>query len=229
MCGRYALDVPVAEFLNYFAATCEDLDWPPRYNLAPLQFVPVVRQRPTGERVVQLLRWGLIPAWAKDAGIAVKLINARGETVAEKPSFRSAFKSRRCIIPASGFFEWQALAGGKQPFFIKPAKAPVFGIAGLWERWSQPDGSPLDTFAIVTTAANESMHAIHDRMPVILQPAEFSTWLSREAPPDAVGGLIKPCDPAMLKMYPVSKAVGNVRHDSVDLIVPITASAPESS
>lgn len=227
MCGRYALDVPVAEFLSYFAATCEDLDWPPHYNLAPLQFVPVVRQRPTGERVVQLLRWGLIPAWAKDANIAGKMINARGETAGEKPSFRSAFKSRRCIIPASGFFEWQALPGGKQPFFIKPAKAPVFGIAGLWERWSQPDGSPLDTFTIITTAANEAMHAIHDRMPVILQPADFATWLSRESPPDVVGGLIQPCHPAMLKMYPVSKAVGNVRHDSVDLIAPITPPAPE--
>lgn len=228
MCGRYALYVPVAELLDFFAATCEDLDWQPHYNVAPLQFVPVIRQRPTGERVVQLLRWGLIPSWAKDASIAGKLINARGETVGEKPSFRSAFKSRRCIIPASGFFEWQTRLGGKQPFFIQPAQAPVFGIAGLWERWSQPDGSPLDTFTIITTAANEAMHAIHDRMPVILQPADFATWLSREVPPDVAGGLVQPCDPAMLIMYPVSKAVGNVRNDSAELIAPIAPSAPAS-
>lgn len=229
MCGRYALYVPVSEFLDYFAAKFEDLDWQPHYNVAPLQFVPVIRQRPSGERVAQLLRWGLIPSWAKDESIGGKLINARGETVGEKPAFRSAFKSRRCIIPASGFFEWQAMAGGKQPFFIQPAEAPVFGLAGLWERWSQPDGSPLDTFTVITVGANEVMQAVHDRMPVILDPDDFASWLNKETPPDIASGLIQPCDPALLKMHPVSKAVGNVRNDSPELILPTASPAPGSS
>ena len=226
MCGRYALNLPAPVFLDYFAALGEGLAWAPRYNLAPLQFVPVIRQRPSGERVAHLLRWGLIPSWAKDASMATKLINARGETLGEKPSFRSAFKSRRCIIPASGFYEWQSVPGGKQPFFIQPAQAAVFGFAGLWERWSQADGTPLDTFSVVTTAANETMKPVHERMPVILQPDEFATWLDRESEPAAVSALIQPCAAQLLKTHPVSKAVGNVRNDSAALIVPITFPEP---
>jgi putative SOS response-associated peptidase YedK len=225
MCGRYALYVPVTTFQNYFAASCEDLAWAPRYNLAPLQFLPVIRQRPSGERVVQLLRWGLIPSWAKDGSMASKLINARGETVSEKPSFRAAFKARRCIIPASGFYEWQTVAGGKQPYFIQPTEAPVFGFAGVWERWAQPDGTPLDTFSVITTAANDTMQAVHERMPLILQPDDFATWLGREAPLNAVSALIQPCRSALFRMYPVSKAVGNVRNDSAALVLPISTTS----
>ena len=226
MCGRYALNVPAPVFLDFFSALAEGLDWTPRYNLGPMQFAPVIRQRPSGERVAQRLRWGLIPSWSTDASVAAKLINARGETVSEKPSFRAAFKARRCLIPAAGFFEWQAVPGGKQPYFIQPTQAPVFGFAGLWERWTQADGSPLDTFTVITTAANTAMQAVHARMPVILAPSDFTTWLSRETPADALLPLLRPCDPGWLQLHPVAKAVGNIRNDSAELIAPL--SDPES-
>jgi putative SOS response-associated peptidase YedK len=131
MCGRYALYVPVSTFQEVFAAHCEDLEWAPRYNLGPLQFMPVIRQRPNGDRVAHLLRWGLIPSWAMEGSIATKLINARSETLAEKPSFKAAYRARRCLVPASGFYEWQARASGKQPYFIRPTRGPLFAFAGL--------------------------------------------------------------------------------------------------
>lgn len=218
MCGRYALYVPVSSFQDVFAANSEGLVWTPRYNIAPLQFAPVIRQRPTGERVTHLLRWGMIPSWSKDESIGTKLINARGETLAEKPSFRAAYKARRCIIPASGFYEWQKIPGGKQPYFIRPTYAALFAFAGLWERWTPAGGDPLDTFTVITTSANASMQPIHDRMPVILQPDDFGIWLDRETSMEAINPLIRPSDGKFLQMYQVSKAVGNVGNDSPELI-----------
>lgn len=222
MCGRYALYGPVSRLHEQFSADIDDLplDWGPRYNAAPMQMLPVIRQRPTGERVAHLLRWGLVPSWSKDESIATKLINARGETLAEKPSFRGAFKSRRCIIPASGFYEWRQLAGGKQPYFIKPANDELFGFAGLWERWSKPDGEPLDTFSVITTDANDAMRPLHERMPVILQPDDCALWLSKATEPDLARQLVAPCSDSMLRIYPVSKAVGNVRNEGPSLVEP---------
>lgn len=220
MCGRYALYGPVSRLRERFSANIDELaaDFGPRYNAAPMQLLPVVRQRPSGERVVHLLRWGLIPGWAKDETIATRLINARGETLAEKPAFRNAYRSRRCIVPASGFYEWKAIPGGKQPYYIHPANDELLGFAGLWERWTSPAGTPIDTFTVVTTEANESMRALHERMPVILQPGDDNLWLRRDTTPERFGQLIAPCPDAMLRMHPVSKAVGNVRNEGPQLI-----------
>ncbi|MDX5408772.1 MAG: SOS response-associated peptidase [Thauera sp.] len=222
MCGRYALYGPISRLSERFAASIDALpaDFGPRYNAAPMQMLPVVRQRPGGERVAHLLRWGLLPGWAKDPGIATRLINARAETLAEKPAFRAAYRARRCIVPASGFYEWKAVPGGKQPYYIQPANDELFGLAGLWERWTRPEGTPIDTFTVITTAANATMQALHERMPVILQPADYGPWLSRDTAPERLGQLLAPCPDGMLSMHPVSKAVGNVRNEGARLIAP---------
>lgn len=223
MCGRYALYGPTSRLREQFGASIDELppDFGPRYNAAPLQVLPVVRQRPNGNRVVHLLRWGLIPSWSKDETIGTKLINAREETLAGKPSFRAAYKARRCIIPACGFFEWKATEEGKQPYYIHPADGRLFGFAGLWERWSPADGSAIDTFTVITTAANDAIRPLHDRMPVILAPQNYSTWLARATEPEHLDSVISSPPVVPVALFPVSKAVGNVKNDSPDLIVPV--------
>src|SRR5690606_30704545 len=191
-----------------------------------MQWLPVVRQRPNGERVIHRLRWGLVPSWAKDEAIATRLINARGESVSDKPSFRAAFRRRRCIVPANGFFEWQQRGdqqgGGKQPFYIHPVGDEFFGFAGLWERWTRPaDGEALDTFTIVTTAANAVTRPLHDRMPVILAPGDYALWLAGTTPAERVQALVRPCAEAALVVHAVGKAVRNVRNEGEGLILPI--------
>jgi putative SOS response-associated peptidase YedK len=222
MCGRYALYGPVSRLRERFDAEPEGFELTPRYNAAPMQWLPVVRERPSGERVIHLLRWGLVPSWAKDEAIATKLINARGESVAEKPSFRAAFRRRRCIVPANGFYEWQQIAGAKQPFYIQPVEGGFFGFAGLWERWRRPaDGEAVDSFTIVTTEANAAMRPLHDRMPVILAPGDFAAWLTGSTPAEQAQALIRPCPEAALAAHAVAKAVGNVRNDTPALIQPL--------
>lgn len=220
MCGRYTIAVPRSELMTTFELFESD-EFEPRYNMAPRQMAPVIRQRPTGERVAYLLRWGLVPSWAKDDSIGNKLINARAETVAEKASFRSAYKARRCLIPASGFYEWKTEKGAKQPYLIYPATQKLFGFAGLWERWTTPAGDPLETFTIITTAANAAMKPLHDRMPVILQPHEYELWLTKDTDPALIHELLQPSDSSFLAMHPVSKAVGNVRNEGPSLTEPI--------
>lgn len=221
MCGRYALYGPVSRLREAFNAELEGFDFQPRYNAAPMQRLPVVRQRPTGERVIQLLRWGLLPSWAKDQTIASKLINARGETLAEKPSFRTAYRKRRCIVPANGFMEWKALEKGKQPYYIHAANDDLFGLAGLWERWSPADGEAIDTFTIVTTNANGALRDLHDRMPVILAPENYGRWLDQQTRLEDLQLLVTLCPDAMISMYLVSLAVGNVKNDEPGLIEPV--------
>ena len=172
MCGRYALYGPTSRLSERFSASIDDVpaDFGPRYNAAPMQTLPVVRQRPGGERVVHLLRWGLVPSWAKELSIATRLINARGETLAAKPAFRAAYKARRCIVPASGFYEWKAETAGKQPYYIRSRSEVPLAMAGLWESWRDPDGIVVRTFCIITTEANALMTEIHERMPVLLRP-----------------------------------------------------------
>ena len=220
MCGRFALYAPHSTIHEFFDADVGALEFLPRYNIAPMQVTPVIRQRPNGERVAHLLRWGLIPSWSKDETIAARLINARGESVAEKPSFRAAYKSRRCIVPASGFYEWQKIHGGKQPYLIRPQDDELFGFAGLWERWSRPDGEPLDTFTVITTNANEIVAPVHDRMPVILIQEDFGVWMAMDSEPERLRSLIRPCPPERIRMYPVSRAIGSVANDSSTLIEP---------
>jgi putative SOS response-associated peptidase YedK len=178
MCGRYTLAESPRKLAKRFDVP-ETPDLPfdgQRYNIAPTQQVPIVRQKDKKLEMV-LAKWGLIPSWAKDMKIGNQLINARADTVATKPSFRSAFKSRRCLIPADGFYEWRKTEDGKQPFHIRMKDKEPFAFAGLWERWRPEEGEPVESCTIITTDANELMGPIHNRMPVILAPEDYATWL----------------------------------------------------
>lgn len=217
MCGRYATALSQAEWSGLFPVGPDSLDFPePRYNLAPSQGAPVIRNL-DGERRLDQIRWGLVPAWAKSvADMKHNLFNARAETAAEKPSFRSAFKSRRCLMPASGFYEWRTVEGVKQPYYISRVDGAPMVFAGLWERWTK-DGQELDSCTMLTTSANEFMQELHHRMPVILEAAEREIWL--EDGPEAI---LRPSAEDVLQAWPVTRAVGNVRNESRDLLEPIS-------
>ncbi|MDW8468794.1 MAG: SOS response-associated peptidase [Burkholderiales bacterium] len=221
MCGRFALHASPEVVAREFGLAAVPAV-APRYNIAPGSDVLAVRAR-DGGREAALVRWGLVPAWAKDARVGARMINARAETVAEKPAFRAAYRRRRCLVPASGFFEWQARPSGKQPWYVRPRAGELFTFAALWERWSGPEG-PLETCAIVVTRANEALAPVHDRMPVIVAPEHWQRWLDCSAPTD-VGDLLRPCDPALLVLYPVSGAVNDARRDEPSLVRPLAAPA----
>lgn len=220
MCGRFTLTTPTQALATLF-----DLDsvpnLEPRYNIAPTQAVAVVRLTPESRRQFTLMRWGLIPSWAKDPGIGNSLINARSETLAEKPSFRSAFKRRRCLIPADGFFEWQKLEQRKQPYFIGLKDYRPFAFAGLWEHWQGGDGSVVDSCTIITTAANERVQMLHDRMPVILQPADYADWLAPATPAAVLMHLLRPYAAEEMIAFPVSAIVSNPVNDLPACITPL--------
>ena len=222
MCGRYVLKSSPQRLREVFGIegpdTAHSETWRPRYNLAPQQDAPVVRCL-EGQRRLDLLRWGLMPAWAKDPALGNRLINARSETVADKPAFRAAFKSRRCIVPADGFYEWQQQPTGKQPFYIHRQDGELLAMAGLWEQWMPPGANePLLTFTILTTAANAWMRRLHERMPVVLQGEQVRWWLDPTLRPVDLQALMRPAEDGVLAAYPVSKAVGNVRNDQEDLL-----------
>jgi len=218
MCGRYTLAVSASRLSDRFAVE-PPLDLKPRYNIAPTQAVVAVRETNRRRELVSL-RWGLIPAWAKDASIGSRLINARSETILEKPSFRAAFQRRRCLIPASGFYEWQALPDGKQPFYFTPGDDALMAFAGLWDEWRAPDGSLVESCTILTTTANAVVAPIHDRMPVIVPPDFDAVWLDPTSDIRQLHELCLAPPPVMLRCYPVSKAVNQVRNDSEALIQP---------
>lgn len=204
--------------------------WPDvvsRYRIPPSSLAPVIRQAPDGRATADLLRWGLVPHWAKDESIARKLINARSETVGEKPSFRSAYRKRRCIVPASGFYEWQPVAGQKwkQPWFFQGRDGLLLGMGGLWESWTSPEGEIVRTFCIVTTKANELMRPIHDRMPVLVARANWKLWLDPQADPAEVAGLMVPADAGTLSAWPVSRRLSTTREDMPELIEPVAGEA----
>jgi len=220
MCGRYELHAQPAAIALAFG-----LAWPPeltpRYNVAPMQMVPVVRVNAVGERELAQVRWGLVPRWAKDPSIGARMINARAETAAAKPSFRTAFRRHRCLLPADAFYEWQPAAGGtRQPMRIGLRDGGLMGFAGLYERWLSPEGEPLDTCTILTTEANALLARVHDRMPVIIDPADYAAWLD-PAHADPVD-LIAPCPAQRMAMWPVSTRVNSVRNDDPSLIEPVT-------
>jgi putative SOS response-associated peptidase YedK len=217
MCGRFT-SLLSPELLAVIYEIFGPLESTPRYNIAPSQLVSIVRRNAAGQRELATVKWGLIPSWAKDPSVGHSLINARGETVAEKPSFRAAFKQRRCIIPASGFYEWVAAGGAKQPWYIKGYEDRPLSLAGLWEHWPSPDGSVIETCSIITTTANELMAPIHDRMPVILSPESIASWLELSTKPDELKGLLRPCAPDILTTYTVSNLVNNPRFDSPSCI-----------
>lgn len=226
MCGRYALSATAAELIEHFQLlACPE--FPPRWNIAPQSSTPVIRQKPGTGRVGQLVRWGLIPSWAEDPSIGAKLNNARGETVAEKPMFRSSFARHRCLIPANGFYEWQPITEAgktrKQPFYIHPtASGSFFAFAGLLAAWPSPEGDVVVSTAIITTGPNAVMAPIHNRMPVILQPGQFDAWLDPENHDvGALKAVLEPCRPELMAAYPVSPAINSGRFEGPECIEPV--------
>lgn len=220
MCGRFALAATGEEVAEHYQLP-EVPFVVPRYNIAPTQPVAAVRLNDAGEREFTFFQWGLIPSWAKDPAMASKLINARSETAAEKPAFRAAFKRRRCLLPATGFFEWRAVDGRKQPMYIHPAAGGLFSLAGLWEIWHAPDGGMLETCTILTTSPNALMEPIHNRMPVIVDPLDYTTWLTANTPADQLQHLLRPYADGRLAAFPVSTAVNKPQNDTADVIAPI--------
>jgi len=219
MCGRYTLTAD-QEALQV-ALGVEGLVHPhPRYNIAPTQEVPVV-VAPQGRPRGATLRWGLVPFWAKDPSMGNRMINARSETAAEKPSFRTPFRRSRCLIPADGFFEWRKEQGGKVPFWIHMEDEEPFTMAGLWDRWKDPDGKELLTFTILTTEPNEFLRPIHDRMPVILAPSERERWLDPDAPAEELEALLDPYPAEPMAVREVSTRVNSPRNDDPACLEPV--------
>jgi putative SOS response-associated peptidase YedK len=203
MCGRYSLHANPDVIALMFGLS-EIPAYQPRYNIAPTAQVLIIRQNEAA-----MVRWGLVPRWAKDPSMGAQMNNARAETVAEKPSFQEAYRKRRCLVPANGFYEWKLENGLRQPYYIYPSSGQLFAFAGLWEQ-----SQDLQTCAIITTDANEKMAAVHERMPVIVSPAEYSAWLSGEA------GLLRPCPDSAIDIRRVSRAVNNTRNENPGLIEP---------
>jgi putative SOS response-associated peptidase YedK len=225
MCGRYTI-TSAPEALRALLGYDERPNFPPRYNVAPTQPIPIVRWV-AGKRHFALVRWGLLPSWVKDPKTFSLLINARGETAAEKPAFRAAMKRRRCLIPADGFYEWQKTGARKRPFFVHAKSGAPLVFAGLWETWEGPNGEQLDTATIVTTAANRTLRPIHERMPVILAPEAFDLWLDTDrVDAKTAAALIKPAPDDLLEAYEISTAVNRVANDNPKLIASAVAAAP---
>jgi len=218
MCGRYFLHSTADKLTRLFGEM--PVPWlEPRYNIAPTQPVPIVRQNARGEREMVLVRWGLVPSWSKGPDSRYSMINARAETVASKPAYRNAFRYRRCLIPADGFYEWRPGAGGKQPMVLRAADERVLALAGLWEHWQDADGNELESCSILVQAANEQVGRVHDRMPVIIDPGSFDLWLdihSQRPPP--LETLLVAQQPPLFEIYPVSRAVNSPANDQATLI-----------
>jgi putative SOS response-associated peptidase YedK len=218
MCGRYAFSTPPAIVAAHFGLAEWD-DYFPRYNIPPGTDIPVIRQSPEGKRVLHLLRWGLIPHWSKDPSLGAKLNNARAEGVKEKPSFRDAFRRRRCLIPADGFYEWKAEGRFKQPWYFSLKSEEPLAMGGLWESWRAPDGRIVRTCAIITTGPNAVMAPVHDRMPVIIAPEHWQDWLA--APPDAVEALLTPSPAEAMQTWKVDRRVSRTAEDDRGLVEPL--------
>ena len=219
MCGRFTQTQDLKVLIERFGFTAPDVELSPRYNIAPGQIAAVVTADAEGGRALELLRWGLVPFWAKDEKIGYKLINARGETLHEKPSFRNALQKRRCLVLADGFYEWQKVPGGKQPHYFRLAGGEPFAFAGLWEQWDKGESDePLRTFTIVTTTPNELVGPVHDRMPAILSADAEDAWLDPALEADAARALIRSFPAAEMDSWPVSKAVNSPRTDTPECI-----------
>jgi putative SOS response-associated peptidase YedK len=227
VCGRFTLSTPPTEIADHFGLDAVP-DLEARFNVAPGQRIATVSDsRDGGRRVLSPRRWGLVPSWAKDAKIGNRLINARAETAAEKPSFRTALRRRRCLVPADGFYEWAGRKSPKQPYFIGLEGRALFAFAGLWERWADPEGEPLESCTLLTTAAAESLRALHHRMPVIVDPSDYARWLDPAVvEPERVLPIIERNLGSALEFYPIGKYVNNVRNDDPRCVEAI-ASQPE--
>lgn len=220
MCGRFT-QAQIAELDREIFRLLEMPALPPRYNVAPSQDAAVVREV-DGSRSIDLLRWGLIPFWSKDPTIGNRMINARAESVAEKPGFKNAFQGRRCVIPVDGFYEWKKEGTGKQPYYIRSAKRTVLGLAGLWERWQDDAHDPIETFTIITTSPNATIKPIHNRMPVILHPGDYDRWLDPEHR-DLTGlrEMLAPSPAGEIEAYPVSRYVNSPANEGPECVRPI--------
>ncbi|MFQ5889595.1 MAG: SOS response-associated peptidase [Gemmatimonadota bacterium] len=221
MCGRFTLATPSEAWAEIFGV--DDVpDLPPRYNIAPSQEVAAVRLVPDGSgRELAFLRWGLIPAWAPRADPGARTINARAETIDRRPSYRDAFRERRCLVVADGFYEWQPAGRRKKPYYVRLRDGSPFAFAGLWERWWGPAGSALDSCTIVTTRANDLLRPLHDRMPVILTPEQGAGWLDREGRPKELKALLRPVPDDALVFYPVGTQVNRTEFDAPECIAPL--------
>lgn len=219
MCGRYGF-IPGSkdQFKKRFNVERVDFDINPHYNVAPGQTMPVVTHH--SPNTVEEMKWGLVPFWAKDPKIGYQMINARAETVATKPSFRRSFTKQRCLVPASGFFEWKKLDGSKQPFYIRLKHAPLFSFAGLYDIWKDAEGRELKTYTIITTEPNSLLAPIHNRMPVILTEAGEITWLNEAPSPLKHVKLLRPFSAENMESFSVSKKVNNPENDTEDILTP---------
>jgi putative SOS response-associated peptidase YedK len=220
MCGRFTLTRSAAEIAAHFGlGSLPELV--PRFNIAPTQQAPIVRMRSSGERVLELRRWGLVPPWAKDVAVGARMINARVESVAERPAFRDALHRRRCLVPADGFYEWQGRAGRRRPHHLALPDGGLFAIAGLYERWIGPGGEAVDTFTLLTRPARAAVAALHDRMPLIVDPTGYRAWLDRTAcDPAALLAALPEALGARLVARPVDTRVNDVRHDDPACLAP---------
>jgi putative SOS response-associated peptidase YedK len=215
MCGRYRLSRRKQILEEHFDSVSGTDDWNPRYNIAPTQPVPVIRQHPKEPiRELSFVRWGLVPSWAKDPSVAARMINARSETASTKPTFSDALQCRRCLVLADGFYEWQKTGKVKQPYCFEINDGELFAFAGIWDRWKDTTGKPLETCSILTTAANAVMSSVHDRMPVILNRDNYDFWLDPGMNNvAAVADLLRPCDGRLMRCFPVSSRVNSVIND----------------
>ncbi|MCS6844043.1 MAG: SOS response-associated peptidase [Caldilineales bacterium] len=219
MCGRFSIFIDPARLAERFQASLPPQGLVPRYNAAPRQDLPVILN--AEPHAIQLLRWGLVPSWAKDPAVGDRMINARAETLAEKPSFRAALHRRRCLVLADGFYEWQKLDGSKIPLRIALKSGEPFAFAGLWEMWQAADGSLLRTFTIVTVPPNELIAPIHDRMPAMLLPEHEAVWLDDRAGVAAWLDVLRPYPADRLVAYPVSRRVNSPANDDPSVVAPV--------
>jgi putative SOS response-associated peptidase YedK len=228
MCGRYRLSAKERYLRDHFGLE-GDVSWQPRWNIAPTQRVPIVRQdRKEPKRTFSLVRWGLIPSWAKDASIGFRTINAMSETAADKPAFRDAMRQRRCLIPADGFYEWQKVGTRtKQPYSFAMIDDSVFAFAGLWERWRDRGGELIETCTILTTKPNSLVSTVHNRMPAILNTDDYDLWLNPSVANMAVvTNCLKAFDASVMKKYPVSARVNRAENDSPECAIEATIETP---
>jgi len=229
MCGRYQLSRRKQVVKEHFAASGDE-EWSPRYNIAPTQPVPVIRQNPREPvRELSLVRWGLIPSWAKDSSVAARMINARSESASTKPAFRDALKSRRCLVPADAFYEWSRTGKAKQPYCFEVNEGALFAFAGIWDRWKDPNGKTVETCSILTTTPNAVTSAIHNRMPVILNPDGYDLWLDPGMQNVAAASeLLRPCDARLMRCYPVSTRINHVSNDDEKCSRPVVLSETQN-
>ena len=231
MCGRYRLSRRKQVLEEHFDSVAEMEEWEPRYNIAPTQPVPVIRQDPKRPlRELALLRWGLVPRWAKDASGAARMINARSETAGTKAAFADALKFRRCLVPADGFYEWQKMGKVKQPYCFEINGGELFAFAGLWDRWNDARGTSLESFSILTTTPNAVAASVHDRMPVILDPDSYDLWLDPGMKDVAtVSELLKPSDARLMRCYAVSDRINRVANDDEECVHPVQVAEVQGS